>query len=308
MNQVSFAAVRSDPTGSGPAEQTPGAARSMLYRRRRLYNLLAQAGAVLCTAAVLVPLLLIFGYLLTKGVSSLNLSFFTQLPKPVGEAGGGMANAIVGTLTLIGLACVMGLPIGVLAGVFLAEHGHRRLGAAVRFSADVLTGVPSIVIGIYAYTLIVLPFHSFSAYAGGFALGVIMLPIVTRTTEEMIRLVPGSLREATLALGVRAWRTTLWVVLRTARGGIITGIMLAVSRVAGETAPLLFTAFGNQFWHHGLSGPISSLPVQIYTYAISPFDDWHRQAWAGAVVLLTLIFVTSLAVRVLTRGRLRSAI
>ena len=280
----------------------------MLYQRRRLYNRLAQAGAALCTAAVLVPLALIFGYLLTKGVSSLNPSFFTQLPKPVGEPGGGMANAIVGTLTLIGLACVMGLPIGVLAGVFLAEHGHSRLGSAARFCADVLTGVPSIVIGIYAYTLVVLPMKSFSAYAGAIALGVIMLPIVTRTTEEMVRLVPGSLREASLALGVPAWRTTLWVVLRTARGGIITGIMLAVARVAGETAPLLFTAFGNQYWHHGLGGPISSLPAQIYTYAISPFDDWHRQAWAGALVLITLIFVTSLAVRVLTRGRLRSAI
>jgi phosphate transport system permease protein len=258
--------------------------------------------------AVLLPLVLIFGYLMTKGVSSLNVAFFTQLPKPVGEPGGGMANAIVGTLTLIGLACTLGLPIGVLAGVFLADQGHSRLGSAVRFCADVLTGVPSIVIGIYAYTLIVLPTHSFSAYAGGFALGVIMLPIVTRTTEEMVRLVPSTLREAALALGVPAWRTTVWVVLRTARGGIITGIMLAIARVSGETAPLLFTAFGNQFWHHGLTGPISSLPAQIYTYAISPFEDWHRQAWAGALVLLILISLTSLAVRLLTRGRMRAAI
>ncbi|HVN87581.1 MAG TPA: phosphate ABC transporter permease PstA [Candidatus Binatia bacterium] len=280
----------------------------MHYRRRRLVNWLLQSAAVLCTVAVLVPLLLIFGYLLAKGLSSLNWSFFTQLPKPVGESGGGMANAIVGTITLIALACTLGLPVGIFAGVYLSEYGHTRFGWFVRFCADVLNGVPSIVIGIYAYTLIVLPMHGFSAYAGGAALAVIMLPIVARTTEEMLRLVPGSLREAALALGVPAWRTTIWVMLRTARGGIITGAMLAIARIAGETAPLLFTAFGNQFWHHGLGGPIASLPVQIYTYAISPFDDWHRQAWAGALVLLSLIFVTSLAVRFMTRGQFRSAV
>ena len=279
----------------------------MSYVRRRATNALAQVAAVLCTVAVLVPLFFIFGYLLVKGLSSVNLDFFTQLPKPVGEPGGGMANAIVGTLILIGLACVFGLPIGVMTGVYLAEHGHGRLGWIVRFCADVLNGVPSIVVGIYAYTLIVLPMHTFSAYAGGCALGVMMLPIVARTTEEMVKLVPNALREASLALGVPAWRTMLRVVLRTARGGIITGIMLAVARIAGETAPLLFTAFGNQFWNRGLSGPISSLPVQLYTYAISPFDDWHRQAWAGALVLITLIFLTSLSVRLLTRGRFRAA-
>jgi phosphate transport system permease protein len=280
----------------------------MNYRRRHITNIAVQALAVLCTAAVLLPLVLVFGYLLAKGVSSLNWSFFTQLPKPVGEAGGGMANAIVGTITLIGLASAIGLPVGVLAGVYLAESGHTRLGQLVRFCADVLNGVPSIVIGIYAYTLIVLPMRGFSAYAGGAALAVIMLPIVARTTEEMVRLVPTSLREAALALGVPAWRTTIWVVLRTARGGIITGIMLAVARISGETAPLLFTAFGNQFWSRSLDGPIASLPVQIYTYAISPFDDWHRQAWAGALVLLALIFVTSLSVRVMTRGQFRSTV
>ena len=262
--------------------------------------------AVVCTLAVLTPLFLIFGYLLLEGFSSLNVSFFTQLPKPVGEVGGGMANAIAGSLTLIGMACLLGLPIGVLAGLYLAEYGHGSFGWAVRFCADVLNGVPSIVIGIYAYTLVVLPMKSFSAYAGACALGVIMLPIVARTTEEMVKLVPNSLREAALGLGVPTWRTTIWVVLRTARGGIITGIMLAVARIAGETAPLLFTAFGNQFWQRGLGGPISSLPVQIYTYAISPFDDWHRQAWAGALVLLTLIFLTSLSVRLLTRGQFRA--
>jgi phosphate transport system permease protein len=278
----------------------------MGYQRRRFTNLAAQGAAVACTVAVLLPLAAIFGYLLAKGFTSLNLDFFTHLPKPVGEAGGGMANAIVGTLVLVGLACVLGLPVGVMTGVYLAEHGQGRFGWAVRFCADVLNGVPSIVIGIYAYALLVIPMRSFSAYAGGFALGVIMLPIVARTTEEMVRLVPNTLREASLALGVPSWRTTLRVVLRTARAGIITGIMLSVARVAGETAPLLFTAFGNQFWHHGLGGPISSLPVQIYTYAISPFDDWHRQAWAGALVLLGLIFITSLSVRLLTRGRFRA--
>lgn len=276
--------------------------------RRRLVNTAVQIATVICTALVLAPLVLIFSYLLAKGFSSLSWDFFTQLPKPVGESGGGMANAIVGTLILIGIACALGLPVGVLSGVYLVEYGHTRLGQAIRFCADVLNGVPSIVIGIYAYTLIVLPTKTFSAYAGGAALAVIMLPIVARTTEEMVRLVPPTLREASLALGVPAWRTTIWIVLRTARGGIITGIMLAVARIAGETAPLLFTSFGNQFWHRGLTGPISSLPVQLFTYAISPFDDWHRQAWAGALVLVGLIFLTSLSVRLMTRGRFRSTV
>lgn len=274
----------------------------MTLRTRRFVDRLASGLAAICTIALLVPLALILGYLLVKGVTALNADFFTQLPQPVGEVGGGMANAILGSLTLVALACVLGLPIGILTGVYLAEHGRTALGATVRFCADVLNGVPSIVIGIYAYTLVVLPMKGFSAYAGGIALGVIMLPIVARTTEEMIRLVPTSLREASLALGVPMWRTTISVVLRTARGGILTGIMLAIARVAGETAPLIFTAFGNQYWQSGLRGPIASLPVQIYTYAISPFDDWHRQAWAGALVLMTLIAATSLSVRLLTRG------
>jgi phosphate transport system permease protein len=279
----------------------------MTIRSRRIADRVASLVAAVCTLALLLPLALIFAYLLAKGVSALNLDFFTQLPKPVGEVGGGMANAIVGSLTLVALACVLGLPIGILTGVYLAEHGRTPLGATVRFCADVLNGVPSIVIGIYAYTLVVLPMKGFSAYAGAFALGVIMLPVVARTTEEMIRLVPTSLREASLALGVPMWRTTISVVVRTARGGILTGIMLAIARIAGETAPLIFTAFGNQFWQSGLRGPISSLPVQIYTYAISPFDDWHRQAWAGALVLMTLIAATSLSVRLLTRGRAAGA-
>jgi phosphate transport system permease protein len=279
----------------------------MTLRSRRVVDGFASGLAALCTLLLLTPLVLIFGYLVVKGVGALNLDFFTQLPKPVGEAGGGMANAIVGSLTLVALACVLGLPIGVLTGVYLSEHGRTPLGATVRFCADVLNGVPSIVIGIYAYTLVVLPMKGFSAYAGSIALGVIMLPIVARTTEEMIRLVPTSLREASLALGVPMWRTTISVVLRTARGGILTGIMLSIARVAGETAPLIFTAFGNQYWQSGLRGPISSLPVQIYTYAISPFDDWHRQAWAGALVLMSLIAVTSLSVRFLTRGKMAGA-
>ena len=274
----------------------------MTLRTRRFVDRLASGLAAICTIALLVPLALILGYLLVKGVTALNADFFTRLPQPVGEVGGGMANAILGSLTLVALACVLGLPIGILTGVYLAEHGRTALGATVRFCADVLNGVPSIVIGMYAYTLVVLPMKGFSAYAGGIALGVIMLPIVARTTEEMIRLVPTSLREASLALGVPMWRTTISVVLRTARGGILTGIMLAIARVAGETAPLIFTAFGNQYWQSGLRGPIASLPVQIYTYAISPFDDWHRQAWAGALVLMTLIAATSLSVRLLTRG------
>jgi phosphate transport system permease protein len=272
-------------------------------RYRRFKNLLSLCVAGACTLALLVPLVLILGYLLAKGVTAVNVDFFTQLPKPVGELGGGMANAIVGSIVLVALAAVLGLPIGVLTGLFLAEHGNSRLGSLVRFCADVLNGVPSIVIGIFAYTLVVLPMKGFSAYAGAIALSVIMLPIVARTTEEMICLVPTTLREASLALGVPMWRTTIWVVLRTARSGIITGMMLSVARVAGETAPLLFTAFGTQYWHAGLNGPISSLPVQIYTYAISPFDDWHRQAWAGALVLMTLISLTSLSVRLLTRGQ-----
>ncbi|MCC6849936.1 MAG: phosphate ABC transporter permease PstA [Deltaproteobacteria bacterium] len=275
----------------------------MTLRSRRIVDRLASVMAGVCTVVLLVPLALILGYLLARGASALNLEFFTHLPAPVGESGGGMANAIVGSLTLVALAVVIGLPIGVLTGVYLAEHGRTPLGSTVRFCADVLNGVPSIVIGIYAYTLVVLPMKGFSAYAGGIALAVITLPVVARTTEEMIRLVPTSLREASLALGVPMWRTTVSVVLRTARGGILTGTMLAIARVAGETAPLIFTAFGNQYWQSGLRGPIASLPVQIYTYAISPFDDWHRQAWAGALVLMTLIATTSLSVRFLTRGK-----
>lgn len=249
----------------------------------------------------LLPLALIFFYLLSKGASALNLAFFTQLPKPVGETGGGMANAIVGTLTLVGLACLMGLPIGILAGVYLAEFGQNRLGWIIRFSADVLSGIPSIVVGIFAYTLVVLPMRHFSALAGGVALGVMLIPMVTRTTEELLKLVPVSLREAALALGVPRWKTILRVVLSTARAGIVTGALVSIGRIAGETAPLLFTAFGNQYWQTGLGQPIAALPLQIFNYAISPYDDWHAQAWAGALVLIFLVFSTSLLTRFLLK-------
>jgi phosphate transport system permease protein len=264
----------------------------------RLMNFLAGAAALL----VLLPLVLVFGFLVYQGGSSLNLDFFTHMPKPVGETGGGMANAIVGTLILIGLACSVGLPIGILGGLYLAEARDPRLPWVVRFLADVLNGVPSIVIGIFAYTLVVLPMRRFSALAGGLALGVIMIPIVLRTTEEIVRLVPASLREAGLALGLPNWKVTVRIVLVTARAGIVTGAMVAIARIAGETAPLLFTAFGNRFWHSGLDQPVAALALQVFAYAISPFDDWHRQAWAGALVLISMVFLVSLAARLATRG------
>ncbi len=279
----------------------------MKARLRRAVNVLMGGAAALSALVVILPLILILAFLVYQGASSLNLGFFTHLPKPVGEPGGGMANAIVGTLVLIGLAACLGLPLGILGGVYLAESRDRRLPHWVRFLADVLNGVPSIVIGIFAYTLIVLPMRRFSALAGGAALAVIMLPIVLRTTEEMVRLVPASLREAALALGIPEWKMVLCVVLPTARAGIITGVMVSLARIAGETAPLLFTAFGNRFWQQGLDQPIAALPLQIFAYAVAPYDDWHRQAWAGALVLIALIFVTSLAARLATKGRSHAA-
>jgi phosphate transport system permease protein len=272
-------------------------------RTRRAANVLMSWLAAAAAGIVVLPLLLIFGFLLWQGASAVNLDFFTHLPKPVGEVGGGMANAIAGTLILLMLAAVLGLPVGILGGLYLAESRDRRLPWLARFLADVLNGVPSIVIGIFAYTVIVLPMRRFSALAGAFALAVIMLPIVVRTSEELIRLVPASLREAALALGIPQWKVLLRVVLPTARAGIVTGVMVAVARVAGETAPLLFTAFGNRFWHQGLDQPIAALPLQIFAYAIAPYDDWHRQAWAGALVLIGLVFVVSFAARLATSGR-----
>jgi phosphate transport system permease protein len=258
----------------------------------------------LCGASVvaaLVPLALILFYVISHGAAALNWDFFTQIPKPVGEPGGGMANAIVGTLILIAIAGSIAVPVGVVAGIHLAEYGGTRFAFAVRFAADVLNGVPSIVIGIFAYGLVVLPVHRFSALAGGFALAIMMIPIVTRTTEELLRLVPPGLHEGALALGATRTRAMFTVILPAALPGIVTGILLALARIAGETAPLLFTAFGNRFWSTSLTQPIGSLTVQIFTYAISPYEDWHRQAWAGAFVLVAMILILSILARLVTR-------
>ncbi|HVB96892.1 MAG TPA: phosphate ABC transporter permease PstA [Chloroflexota bacterium] len=270
--------------------------------RRKVTNAFMLGLCVLAVAVALIVLVAILGYIVSQGGRALNVDFFTQLPKPVGETGGGMANAIVGSLVLIAIAGVIGLPIGVGAGVYLAEYGRGRLATVVRFMADVLTGVPSIAIGLFAYALFVVPFKSFSAFAGGFALAIIMIPVITRTTEEMVRLVPTSLREGALALGIPRWKMVLRIVLPTALSGIVTGALLAVARVAGETAPLLFTAFGNQFfWQGGLREPIAALPLQIFTYAISPYNDWHQQAWAGSLVLVAIVLILSLGARVLVK-------
>jgi len=244
--------------------------------------------------------------LVKEGFSSINLPFFTQLPKPVGEVGGGMANAIVGTLILLAQAAVLGVPVGVLGGVYLSEYGSSRLNRWIRFSADVLNGVPSITWGMVVYALVVVPMKGFSALAGGIVLGMMMIPLVMRTTEEVLQLVPAGYREAALALGIAQWRAIVQIVVRTALKGIITGILLALARVAGETAPLLFTAFGNHFWTHKLTDPISAMPLQIFTYAISPYDDWHRQAWAGALVLVMFVLAINVGVRFLTRDRFKS--
>jgi phosphate transport system permease protein len=258
----------------------------------------------LTLVATVLVLVLVLGYVVVQGAGSLNLAFFTQTPRPVGEAGGGMANAIVGTLILVLIAVIVGLPVGIGAGIYLAEYGRGRLATSVRFVADVLTGIPSITIGLFAYTLLVVPLKTFSAVAGGIALGLIMLPVVTRTTEEMVRLVPGSLREGALALGVPRWKMIVHVVLPSAMAGIVTGALLAIARVAGETAPLLFTAFGNQFWSSSIRQPIAALPLQIFAYAISPYDDWHRQAWAGSLVLVSIILIFSLGARLMVRRQI----
>jgi phosphate transport system permease protein len=270
---------------------------------RKIKSGLASAIAFISAVLVITPLGLVFFYLVLKGASSLNWDFFTKLPAPVGAVGGGMANAIVGSLELLGLASLIGIPIGVLGGVYLAEYGSARINAILRFLADVLNGVPSITWGVVVYGLIVLRFKGFSAYAGGLALGLIMIPLILRTTEEVVLLVPNGYREAALALGVSRWKTIFHIVMKTASRGIVTGILLALARVGGETAPLLFTAFGNHFWNHSLSQPIAALPLQVFTYAISPYEDWHRQAWAGALVLVTGIFCVNVLVRILTRGR-----
>ena len=265
---------------------------------------ISNAVVALCGASVLlalVPLAMILFYVVKQGFSALNIAFFTQLPKPVGEVGGGMGNAIVGTLILIAIAALIAVPVGVMSGVHLAEYRGSRFSSAVRFAADVLNGVPSIVIGIFAYAVVVLPLRRFSALAGGFALAVIMIPVVARTTEELLRLVPGGLKEAALALGATRARAMFTVILPAALPGILTGILVALARVAGETAPLLFTAFNNRFFSTNVTQPIGSLTVQVFTYALSPYDDWIRQAWAGALVLVAMILILSIVARLVTR-------
>ena len=276
--------------------------------RRRATDRLMTGLSILTVVIVLAPLIAILAYLVYKGVGSINLAFLTQTPKPVGEAGGGMANAIAGTAMILAIASLLGVPLGIGAGVFLSEYGRNRYGDAVRFVSDVLNGVPSIVIGIVAYGLVVVRQKHFSALAGGVALAIMMIPTIARTTEQMLLLVPQAIREAAYGLGVSRWRTTLSITLRTATSGVITGVMLAFARVAGETAPLLFTAFGNQFWNWKMSQPTAALSLQIYTYALSPFDDWHRQAWAGSLVLIVLIVSAVAAVRFVVRhGKLAGA-
>ena len=269
--------------------------------RRKLISRLFETLCAVAVLLALVPLAMILFYVIREGAGALNFDFFTQMPKPVGEAGGGMANAIVGTLILIGLASLFAVPIGVICGVHLAEYPGTRFTSAVRFAADVLNGVPSIVIGIFAYGLVVLPVKRFSAIAGGVALGLLMLPTVVRTTEELLRLVPASLREGALALGATRSRAVVTVILPAALPGILTGILVAVARVAGETAPLLFTAFNNRFWSTNIAQPMASLTVQVFTYAISPYDDWHRQAWAGAFLLVMMILTLSIIARLAVR-------
>jgi phosphate transport system permease protein len=275
--------------------------------RRTVTNHAATAVAATLSALVVSTLVAIFAYLAIKGATSLNWSFLTQTPKPVGEVGGGMANALIGSVIILLIASVLGLPVGIGAGIYLAEYGQNRLGQAIRFTADVLNGVPSIVIGLVAYGLVVYEQGHFSALAGGVALAIMMIPILARTTEEMLRLVPTAVREAAFGLGIPQWRTTVSITLATARAGIITGIMLAFARVAGETAPLLFTALGNQFWNLSPNQPMAALPLQIYVYANSPYEDWHRQAWAGALLLIIMIVGTTSIVRFVFRQRLGGA-
>jgi phosphate transport system permease protein len=275
---------------------------------RRGVNAFATFAAGAAVVLVLLPLGAVFGYLIYKGIGSINWAFLTQTPKPVGEAGGGMANAIAGSAFILLIASAFGVPIGIGAGIYLAEYGRNQLGNVIRFTADVLNGVPSIVVGIVAYGIVVLSQGHFSALAGGVALAIMMIPTITRTTEEMLLLVPNAVREAAYGLGVSRWRTTLSITLRTATSGVITGVMLAFARVAGETAPLLFTAFGNQYWNWKINQPTAALSLQIFTYAISPFDEWHRQAWAGALILIVLIVFAVSAVRIVaSRGMLKGA-
>lgn len=267
------------------------------YTWRKVVNYVMLTSTGLCALLAVSVLFVILGYLLWYGLRSLSWSFFTQLPKPVGETGGGMANAIVGSGKILGLAAVIGIPMGFMGGIYLAEFGGSIFPFLVRYTADLLNGVPSIVMGIFAYSVVVLPMGHFSALAGGLALGVMLMPIVLRTTEDFLRAVPNSMREGGLALGAAKWRVVATVVVPAAFRGIVTGMLLAMARVAGETAPLLFTSFGNRFWSRGLSEPTASLPVMIYTYALSAYDDWHRQAWVAGLVLLSLVLIINVASR-----------
>lgn len=277
--------------------------KKLIYRK--IVSFVVMGLTFVASLLAIVPLAFIFYYTVSKGITHLNLDFFISMPKPVGESGGGMANAIVGTLILVGIGGAIGLPIGIMAGIYLAEFGNNKFGLLLRFLTDVLSGIPSIVVGVVAYTLVVIPMKHFSALAGGVALAILMIPTVTRTTEEMIKLVPHSYREAGLGLGIPKWKTSLFIVLRTAWKGIATGILLALSRAAGETAPLLFTALGNRFWSTNIFQPIASLTVYIYDYARAPFEDWNNQAWTAALVLILFISIFSIAFRIITRAKFK---
>lgn len=296
--------LRSRPSGPTGRQRAVAERTSRTLLRRRIVNGTMTGVVALAALITTLPLLFILFHLVREGASSIDAAFFTRMPKPPGEIGGGMANAIVGTLIIIGIACAIGLPVGVGAGLYLAEFRRTRLANTVRFLADVLNGLPSIVLGIFAWQFLVKPLGHYSAIAGGIALAAMMIPMVTRTTEEMVRLVPTSLREAAMALGYSRARTAVTVVLRTATAGIVTGVLVAVARIAGETAPLIFTAFGNAFWSVKLGAPIAAMPLQIYVYATSPYDDWRRLAWAGSLVLIALVFIISVAARFATRSRL----
>ncbi|MCK9426523.1 MAG: phosphate ABC transporter permease PstA [Ignavibacteriaceae bacterium] len=274
--------------------------------KRKIISAVMMSLSLVATLIAVIPLVLIFYYTISKGITYLNIDFFVAMPKPVGESGGGMANAIVGTLMLIGIGGAIGIPVGVMSGTYLSEFGNNKFGATVRFLTDVLSGIPSIVVGVVAYTLVVVPMKHFSAFAGGIALGILMIPTITRTTEEMIKLVPHSIREAGLALGIPKWKTTILIVLKTAWKGIATGILLGLSRAAGETAPLLFTALGNRFWSTNVMQPMASLTVYIYDYAKSPFEDWNNQAWTAALVLIIMISMLSLLFRIITRSKFKT--
>jgi len=276
-----------------------------ISKRRKIIDKLVSSLALLSVIIAIIPLAGVLIFVASRGLSAINLDFFISLPKPPDEIGGGIGNAIQGTLILIGLASMIGIPIGVLSGIYLAEYGDNRFGSLVRFMADVLSGVPSIIMGLFAYIVIVLTTRSFSAISGGIALGIMMIPVITRTTEESVKLVPNSIREASMALGIRRWKTIVFIVLSTAKSGIITGIMLSIARIAGETAPLLFTAFGSDLWATGLNQPISALPLVIYKYAISPYANWQAQAWGAAFILVSMVLILNIGVRFIARGRYR---